>query len=335
MAGLPSRNGKFVRNLRPLPESDLHDLDRKLIAQLQVDGRSSFAELARHFKTTEKTVRKRVNELRENGLIEITTVADPHIFGYHSAAILGVKVDERHRALDVARDLFALPPVDYIVVTTGRYDLLIEILCPDDEALYQTVDTDIRGHSGVRDIEIYPYLRLHYQQPSWNDAQGKRKRSQRDSFISTVVELDATDLEIVYDLNNDGRIPFSSIADRIGVSETLIRKRYAAMTSTAGVRVVALANPRSMGYRTIAWLGISVSPGFRIAALADLLATLPSITYLVICTGRFDIFAEVVCRDQADLLELVDQQVRPVQGIGRLEAMLCLDLYYRRVAPIR
>jgi DNA-binding Lrp family transcriptional regulator len=323
-----------VRNIRPLPEARLSELDHNLIAQLQIDGRSSFAQLARDFKTTEKTVRKRVRELRDSGLIEITTVADHHILGYHSTAIVGMRLRGSRRAPDVAQEVFALAPVDYVVVTTGRYDLLAEVLCRDEAALYQTVDKDIRGHPAVRDTEIYPYLRLHYQQPSWNMAQGKRKRSHKRP-ASTVPKLDAIDLEIIYDLNNDGRVPFSNIADRIGVSETLIRKRYAALTSGAAVRVTALTNPRSIGYKTLAWLCIAVSPGFAVGELADRLSALPSITYLVICVGRFDIFAEVVCRDHADLLELVDHEVRTLRGISRLEAMLCLDLYYRRVAPVR
>jgi DNA-binding Lrp family transcriptional regulator len=335
MPGVTSQNGKLVRNLRPLPEADLSDLDLKLIAQLQVDGRSSFAQLARDFQTTEKTVRKRVIELRDSGLIEITTVVDPRILGYHSSAIVGVRLDGRRRASDVAQDIFALSPVDYIVITTGRYELLVEVLCQNDSALSQIVDRDIRGHPAVREIETYPYLHLHYQQPSWNIAQGKRKGAPKSRPDSAPSELNAIDLEIIHDLNNDGRIPFSNIADRIGVSETLIRNRYAAMTAAAAVRVMALTNPRSIGYKTIAWLCISVSPGFRIGALADRLAALPSITYLAICAGRFDIFAEVVCQDNAGLLELVDHEVRPLQGISRLETMLSLDLLYRRVAPPR
>ncbi len=271
-------------------------------------------------------------ELRDSGLIEITTVADPRILGYHSCAILGVRLDGRHRAPEVAQAIFALTSVDYTVITTGRYDLLVEVLSRDETTLYQTIDKDIRGHPAVREIEIFPYLRLHYQQPSWNIAQGKREGAQK-SRLRTIPELDNIDLEIIYDLNNDGRVPFSAIADRIGVSETLIRKRYAAMISSAAVRVLALTNPRSIGYKSIAWLCISVSTGFKVEALADRLTMLPSITYLVICLGRFDIFAEVVCQDQASLLELLDQEVRPLQGISRLEAMLCLDLYYRPVSP--
>jgi DNA-binding Lrp family transcriptional regulator len=335
MLGATSQNGKFVRNLRPLPEADLSDLDLKLIAQLQVDGRSPFAQLARDFKTTEKTVRKRVMELRDNGLIEITTVADPRILGYHSSAIVGVRLDGRHRASDVARDIFALGPVDYTVITTGRYELLVEVLCQNEAALFQIVDQDIRGHPAVREIEMFSYLHLHYQQPSWNIAQGKRTAAPKSCPSSAPTELNAIDLEIIHDLNNDGRIPFSTIAERIGVSETLIRKRYAAMSAAGAIRVMALTNPRSIGYKTIAWLCICVSPGFKIGALADRLAALPSITYLVICVGRFDIFAEVVCRDNSGLLELVDYQVRPLEGISRLEVMLSLDLLYRRVAPPR
>jgi Lrp/AsnC family transcriptional regulator for asnA, asnC and gidA len=247
-----------------------------------------------------------------------------------------VRLDGRYRAFDVAQDIFALSSVDYTVITTGRYELLVEVLCQNEAAFFQIVDQDIRGHPAVREIEIFPYLQLHYQQPSWNIAQGKNKggaKKSRPDSVST--ELNAIDLEIIHDLNSDGRIPFSNIADRIGVSETLIRRRFAAMTAAPAVRVMALTNPRSIGYKTVAWLCISVLPGFRIGAIADRLAALPSITYLVICVGRFDIFAEVVCRDNAGLLELVDHEVRPLQGISRLEAMLSLDLLYRRVVPPR
>ena len=335
MPGLITSNGKFVRNIRPLPEADLSELDHKLIAQLQIDGRCSFAQLARDFKTTEKTVRKRVTELRESGLIEITTVSDPRMLGYHSSAIVGIRLDGRYRAAEVARNLFALSQVDYIIVATGRYDLLVEVLCLDDAALYRTIDTDIRGHPAVREMEVYPYLRLHYQQPSWDVAQGRRKRLRKIVAARNDFRLSDVDFEIIYDLNHDGRVPFSNIADRIGVSETLIRKRYAALREAAGLRVMALTNPRSIGYKTLAWLCVSVGPAFKVGGVAERLATLPSITYLVICVGRFDIFAEVVCRDQSDLLELVDNEVRSLQGIARLEVMLCLDLFYRRVSPDR
>jgi DNA-binding Lrp family transcriptional regulator len=335
MPGLSPANGKLVRNIRPLPEADLSELDHKLIGKLQVDGRCSFAQLARDFKTTEKTVRKRVIELRDSGLIEITTVSDPRILGYHSSAIVGVRLDGRYRAADVARDIFALKPVDYMVVVTGRYDLLAEVLCEDEAGLYRTVDRDIRGHPAVRKVEVYPYLRLHYQQPSWDIAQGRRKRLQKTSAAPDGFNLSDVDFEIIYDLNHDGRVPFSNIADRIGVSETLVRKRYAALTEAGGLRVMALTNPRSIGYKTLAWLCIGVGPGFKVGALADRLAALPSITYLAICVGRFDIFAEVVCRDHTDLLELVDNEVRSLKAIARLEVMLCLDLFYRRVSPNR
>jgi Lrp/AsnC family transcriptional regulator for asnA, asnC and gidA len=335
MTASASANGNFVRHIRPLPEAKLSDLDHNLIARLQIDGRSSFAQLARDFKTTEKTVRKRVMELRESGLIEVTTVVDPRILGYNSAAIVGMQLDGRHRAADVANDIFALGPVDYAVVTTGRYNLLAEVLCRDEAALYRTIDHDIRGHPAVRSVDIYPYLRLLYQQPSWNIAQAKREAAKDASVASTIPALDDVDLEIIYDLNNDGRIPFSSIAERIGVSETLIRNRYAAMTAAGAVRVMALTNPRSIGYKALAWICIAVAPGFKVGELADQLAMLPSITYLVICVGRFDILAEVVCRDNADLLEIMDREMRPVQGIAKLEAILCLEMFYRRLSPIR
>jgi DNA-binding Lrp family transcriptional regulator len=128
-------------------------------------------------------------------------------------------------------------------------------------------------------------------------------------------------------------VPFSLVAERLEVSETQIRKRYSRMVDSGAVRVMALTDPRSLGFHTMAWLAIVGSRGVRLEALADELAKLPSITYLVLCTCRFDIFAEVVCHDIEDLLALLDRDIRPMPELTRVEAMLCLDLYYRRVVP--
>lgn len=317
--------------LRMDPQGRLSGLDQSLIKKLQVDGRASFVQLARECHTTEKTVRKRVSELRESGIIEISTVADPALLGYQSGAFVGLRLNGKHFSTDMGKELFDLPSVDYAVSTSGRYDFLVELLCRDEKDLHDAVETGIRRHPAVRDVEIYPYLRLHYQQPIWTEAQGKISAPQ----LSPLTTLDPLDYDILRELNEDGRIAFVIVAQRLGVSETQVRNRYIRMVSSGAVRVMALTNPRSLGFGTIAWLAIGAAPGVKIEALADKLATLPSIAYLVVCIGRFDIFAEVVCKNPADLMQLLDNQIRIMPEIARIETSLCFDLYYRRVIPAR
>lgn len=323
----------MVRNGNTLkigPETELTELDRDIIRLLQSDGRMSFVELAESVNATQKTVRKRVADLRKNRIIEISTVADPHVIGYRSMALVGIRTELSYSRSDVARTLFDVPSVDYAVVTTGRYDLLVELLQHDDGELSETIDREIRPHPGVRDVEIFPYLQLHYQQPVWESAQNKMETTRQSGERP---DIDSLDVRIMRELNEDGRIPFSHLAERLDVSESQIRKRYTKLTSSGVLRVLALTNPRSLGFHVTAWLAINSAQGMGVRSLADKVSALPSIAYLAVCSGQFDLFAEVVCRDKNDLLRIVDEEVRPMQEVGHTESLLCHDLYYRRVIP--
>lgn len=316
--------------LRAGSESELSELDRELIRNLQQDGRMTFVDLAETLKVAEKTVRKRVAELRSTGLIEITAVTDPRLFGYEAVALLGLRMAGSQTRSALAHDLFEIPAVDYVVTTKGRYDLLVEVLCPHDSDLARVIDREIRPRPGVREIEVFPYLRLHYQQPAWDAAQVKRPEG---AGRPGRLEVDPVDAAIVRQLSEDGRVKFLEVARQAGVSEGQIRNRFARMAASGALRVVAIVNPQSLGYRTTAWLCISVSPSKAVSDLADRLAALPSVAYLAVCAGRFDILAEVVCRDKDDLLRLLDRDVRGLQDISRIETLVCDELLYRRVVP--
>ena len=316
--------------LRPGTAAELTEADLALIRHLQRDGRITFVELAQALNIAEKTVRKRVAELRDKGLIEITAVTDPRLFGYASVAMVGLRLEPGRIRSAVARELFQVPSIDYVVATKGRYDLLIEALCTDDAELSRVIDIELRGRPGVIDAEVFSYLHLHYQQPSWDAAQEK---STGKASAPRTFDIDAVDMHIVRHLSEDGRAKFLEIARQLDVSEGQIRQRFARLTESGALRVVAIVNPRSLGYGTTAWLCISVAPGHAVGAVADRLAGLPSVAYLSVCAGRFDILAEVVCRDKDDLFQLLDRDVRPSSDIARLESLLCDDLFYRRVMP--
>jgi Lrp/AsnC family transcriptional regulator for asnA, asnC and gidA len=81
-------------------------------------------------------------------------------------------------------------------------------------------------------------------------------------------------------------------------------------------------------------VAIRCAAGHSITDLAQTLTKLPSIKYVVACAGRFDVFAEVVCRDSHDLVRLVDSEIRTLTGVASTEVLLCLDLYYRAVQPV-
>jgi DNA-binding Lrp family transcriptional regulator len=311
-------------------EVELSELDRALVRLLQLDGRQSFAAISRELSVPEKTIRRRVNELLESRVIQITTVADPAVLGYTVAALIGINVDGARGIRPLIESIVELPSVDYAVITTGRYDGLVEILCRDTAELLTVVETSFVRAPGVRSAEVFPYLQLHYQEPVWDAAQQKGD----NGVATTRPALDATDRRIVAELSADGRLPFGVVGEQLGISESQVRKRVTRMLAEKTIRITAIANPRSLGFTMQVWVGIRVAPGHRINDLAQTLTRLSSVTYVVACAGRFDIFVEAVCRNAEDVMRLVDTEIRSLTGVARTELLLCLDLYYRAVRPV-
>lgn len=143
----------------------LDDKAKRLIELLQIDGRSSYAALAKEVGLSEAAVRQRVQRLIDQGVMQIVAVTDPLSVGFHRQAMLGVKAQGDLRK--VAEAIAAFQEVDYVVVCAGRYDLLAEVVCENDSHLLQLLNDEVRLVQGVTDIETFVYLRLEKQSYAW------------------------------------------------------------------------------------------------------------------------------------------------------------------------
>ena len=143
------------RNRRP---EELSALDKKIIEHLQADGRRPFTQIATALGVSEAAVRARTTRLVERGFLQIVGVADPEKLGFQQA-LIGVRC-EPGKLLAVADALAALTEVDYVVITAGRYDILIEAVAEDNEALLTFLNDRLQRIDGVRDTETFTYLRL-------------------------------------------------------------------------------------------------------------------------------------------------------------------------------
>lgn len=309
----------------------LSDVDRQIVSTLQADGRQSYAQIARDIGIAEKTVRNRVRDLLDDGVIQITAVTDPAVLGYGAAALLGITRDPSVPASQIAEALKKIAAIDYVVIATGRYALYAEILCRNMSTLQQMIDTRIGPIKGIASIEVFPYLSLHYQNAHFAAA---RSKSDVENGVRPH-ELDQTDKKIVRALSEDGRAPFQQIADELGVSEAQVRMRVKHLTESHTVEVIALINPMGLEYRSMAWVALRAAPGHRVLDLADSLARLPNTTYVAICAGRFDIFTEFICRSERELLEVIDNDVRRWPSVASVEVSIYIDLHYKRLTPIR
>ena len=142
----------------PKRQDELSPLDKRIIEHLQADGRRPFTQIAHDLGVSEAAVRARTNRLIERGILQIVGVADPDKLGFQQA-LIGIRC-EPGRLVAVAEALAELPEVDYVVVTTGRFDILIETVSEDNEGLLGFLTERLQAIEGVRDTETFTYLRL-------------------------------------------------------------------------------------------------------------------------------------------------------------------------------
>jgi Lrp/AsnC family transcriptional regulator for asnA, asnC and gidA len=141
------------------------EVNKKIIEELQRDGRCSYAALAKAVGLSEAAVRQRVQRLIDAGVMQVVAVTDPMQVGFARQAMIGVRVDGD---LVAAADRLAeIDEVDYVVITAGSFDILLEVVCEDDDHLLRLLSERIRSLPGVRDTETFVYLKLTKQTYSW------------------------------------------------------------------------------------------------------------------------------------------------------------------------
>ena len=148
---------------RPIVQLD--DVSKAIIEQLQQDGRRSYAAIGKVVGLSEAAVRQRVQRLVDGGVMQVVAVTDPMQLGFARQAMVGIRVAGPLEK--VADQLAALDAVDYVVVTAGSYDLLVEVVCESDEQLLELVSGQIRTIEGVQATETVMYLQLRKQTYSW------------------------------------------------------------------------------------------------------------------------------------------------------------------------
>ena len=138
---------------------------KQIIAELQQDGRRSYAAIAQSVGLSESAVRARVQHLLDAGVMQVVAVTDPMQLGFARQAMIGIEVTGD--LTSVAEALAAMSEVDYVVITAGSFDLLVEVVCTDDDQLLEILSERIRGLTVVHRTETFVYLRLVKQTYSW------------------------------------------------------------------------------------------------------------------------------------------------------------------------
>jgi Lrp/AsnC family transcriptional regulator, regulator for asnA, asnC and gidA len=157
-------DGRPALRIRPRPRVQPDAVSSLIIEQLQEDGRRSYVAIGKAVGLSEAAVRQRVQRLLEAGVMQIVAVTDPLSLGFHRQTMIGIRCNEDlQRVADLLADMEA---IDYVVITAGSFDLLIEAVCTDDDQLLALL-SKVRSLPGVTAIETFVYLKLWKQTYHW------------------------------------------------------------------------------------------------------------------------------------------------------------------------
>ena len=148
----------------PAGTAALDGIAKRIIEQLQADGRQSYAAIGKAVGLSEAAVRQRVQRLHEAGVMQIVAVTDPLRLGFRRQAMIGLRCEGDLEK--VADELAAMDEIDYVVLTAGSFDLLLEVVCEDDDHLLEILSR-VRSVPSVTSTETFVYLKLRKQTYTW------------------------------------------------------------------------------------------------------------------------------------------------------------------------
>ncbi len=145
--------------------AQLDDVSKGIIEQLQRDGRMPYASIGKAVGLSEAAVRQRVQRLLDNGVMQIVAVTNPLQLGFARQAMIGIHTEGDVEP--IAETLSKMTEIDYVIITAGSFDLMVEVVCESDDHLLELLSKRIRAVEGVRGTESFVYLKLHKQTYSW------------------------------------------------------------------------------------------------------------------------------------------------------------------------
>mgnify|MGYP003703638745 FL=1 len=137
------------------------------------------------------------------------------------------------------------------------------------------------------------------------------------------IPLDDTSKAIIEQLQSDGRKSYAAVGAAVGLSEAAVRQRVQRLVDAGVMQVVAVTDPLTVGFNRMAMIGVKVEGDLQ--AVADQLAHLPEVDYVVVTAGSFDLLCEVICEDDDHLLELL-QNIRTLPTVRSTESFVYLKL---------
>lgn len=314
-------------------DPDLDDLDLRILREMEADGRQSISALAKTLGISRAYAGKRLQGLLDRDVTRIVTFTDPRVLGLRTMAIVGLQVSlaNIHAAADRLR---ALPSVHLVMITAGPHNIVIEAMFADPSELSGLLTRDLGGIPGIKSAETTTVLEWRKMSFSYLASSGliggetaavAAPHPGPAAARSEDLALDDLDLELLSELEADGRQPVSDLARKLGTSRAYMSSRLQRLLDQGIARVVAHTSPLALGYHIFAMVGIKALPSDT-NAIADKLCYLRNVNGVVLVAGRHDIIIWTMFPTPMHLSSFLETDLGGIPGIISAECTILLEL---------
>ncbi|TCP47861.1 DNA-binding Lrp family transcriptional regulator [Tamaricihabitans halophyticus] len=316
---------------------ELTELDRRIVAALQLDGRCSWAEVARLAGTTESTAARRGGKLLEDGTVRVVGVADPLVCGLGQPVLvqLNCAPGAVRSVVDV---LAARSDTRFLALSTGNWDIITEIIVPSRQVLVQALVDEVGGLAGVHRTSSALVTRNFAMRHDWSrdllDAAPTAVPSSADALADPVEPcvLDDVDRNLLAALADDGRRQFRDLAKGLTVGETGVRRRIERLVASRALVFSTLVSPAALGFQVELFASLKVDLA-QLDEVARLLAERTEVRYVSATAGAADLVCEVILARPADIYSFTTGVLGGLPGVRSVEIGLELENHKRAYRP--
>jgi DNA-binding Lrp family transcriptional regulator len=299
---------------------DLDDLDKRIVAALQMNPRGSWRQIATKVGTSESTVGRRAERLIEMGVVRITAFSERVSPGF---PVLVQFTCTFAYGPEVARQLAERDDVRFVSFVTGPFDVVAELIISSHRRLATIMLRELPKIPGIRATTTETVLRTFKRSYDWSrDLLGSASVDvapppEPDDHKIGPVLLDQTSQQILEALKEDGRAGYAALAARCGISESMARYRVDHLLTKAGIRIVTIIDPQLLGYDTQLLIWLRVDLARREEAAAALVAH-RAVRFVAATSGYSDLVCETYLRSQEEVYDFSSHVLGRLPGVQQV-----------------
>ena len=296
-------------------------LDQKIIELLKQDGRYSNARLAKELGVNVATISKHIDKMLEEDIISIKAVLNPFKFGFNAHAFITMNI-KLPKIDQVCTQLTNNPNISLLATIFGRYDVLLIADFPTWEMLQDFITKELPRIEGISKIDTFPIIEI------------KKIYSglfKYDSDINTPPRTDKVDLSIIKELEENGRLSYVDLANKLNISLTTVSRRVAYLKKEEIIKITAIRNPSKWGYLANAYSVLHVDLS-KVNVICANLSAYPEIHLIMTLMSGFEILLGMHFHSPEVMYEFIVDKIAQIDGVSNIETFICAETRKRAYA---